>query len=153
MVNSTPRQDRESSRSPDTRFRELVLLALVLAAGPTVFAAIVLGLDLGTESVDAILLTPVWLAVAAITVAGAILVWRSRVHPLLPGLGAPARRGSVDTERLRTTLIILWAALEGQALFGVTAYYLSLDPLPLAGLPIAWVGILFSRPRREWFGR
>ncbi len=139
--------------STDARFRTLAILALALAAGPTLFAALVLALDLGSRTLEPGLITPVWAGVAAASVAGAVVLWRSRVQPMLPGLGAPVPREGVDTERLRTTLVILWALLEGQALFGVVAYYLTLDLVPLAGLPVAWVGILLGRPRRDWFGR
>lgn len=139
--------------SPDARFRELAILAFALALGPTLFAALVLGLDVGTEAVDGRLLTPIWIVTAVTSVLGAWMLWRGRVREMLPDLGARVDRGRVETGRLRVALIILWAVLEGQALFGVTVYYLTLDPVPLAGLPIAWVGIFLTRPRRDWFGR
>lgn len=87
--------------------------------------------------------------VAIIALAGAVLVWRIRVAPLLDSTEAWNSR----FPRLQTGIIIVWALVETPAILAEVVYLIYGDALSgVLGLVIIWVGIALTWPKQEWLG-
>lgn len=103
----------------------------------------------GDAAGDPALMFNLMLAVAVASVVAAILFWRARVSPLID-------RPSPDRERaaageIQTNVVIVWALIEGAALFAVVVYFLYGTTLAGAlGVALIWASLAATWPRREW---
>lgn len=95
-----------------------------------------------------------WAAAASAAIVAATALWRTRVAPLIESPRGAREDGPDGAAALQTGLVLVWAILEGAALFGVLVYYLFGTPLALAGgLLLVWLGIGITFPRSDWFPR
>lgn len=104
---------------------------------------------------DPALMFNLMLALAAAAVVAAILFWRARVAPLIdrPSSGptAPGEDWATHWGRLQTSLVIIWAMIEGASLFAVVVYFLYDMPMAgLLGVALIWSALAITWPKREW---
>lgn len=109
-------------------------------------------LDAGVRApMDPTLMFTLVVALALGAVIAAIAMWRARVEPLIAG-----GRGSDDpvarVGSIQNNVIIVWAIIEGPALFAVIVHYLYHAPLAGAvGVVLIWGALAATWPKREWF--
>ncbi|MBW3552396.1 MAG: hypothetical protein KY466_02735 [Gemmatimonadetes bacterium] len=134
-------------------------IAASLIAGVTTFALVAWSMvgERGPQSPDAAATGPViyaWAVLACGALIAAMLVWRTRITPRLESPRGPRKDEPGRQAALQSALIVVWALLEGAALFGVVVYFLYGATFPLAGgLLLVWLGIGLTFPRSEWFPR
>ena len=132
------------------------MIAASLIAGVTVFALVAWFMvrqdgPRGNEA-QASLMLYLWAALAFGAIMAAIVLWRVRIAPILESPASPAEDPVARSESLQSGLIIVWALLEGPALFGVVLYLLFGSTIPWgAGLLLVWLGIGLTFPRPGWY--
>jgi hypothetical protein len=132
------------------------IIGASMGLGVTLFAFVSWFLHLQSSptppAIDLDLAFNVWMVVAVLAIAGALLFWRTRVAPLLDGQATPVERTARAGET-QTRVVITWALLEAPALLAVVIYFLYDYPLAgLLGVVLIWVGLALTWPQREWFG-
>ena len=145
-----PRLDPATAQRIDT------YVGLSLALGVTIFAGVSWYLHQTGQAPAADpqftqLLIYAWIALTAVTTLSAVILWRSRVQPLING------NESLPRERmpqLTANLLICWALIESASLLGVTIYFLT-GTVWVAAVAevIIWVAFLVTRPQVEWYER
>ena len=134
-------------------------IAAALIGGVTTFA-VVAWVESGGEGVrpgDAAAARTMlwaWAAAASAAIVVASVIWRRKVAPLIESPRGARGQGPRGVAALQTSLVAVWAVLEGAALFGVVVYYVFGPPLAVAGgLLLVWMGIGLTFPRSDWFPR
>lgn len=132
------------------------IIGASMGLGVTLFAFVSWFLHLQSSpappAMDPDLAFNIWIVVAVVAIAGAILFWRTRVAPLIDGEAPPSER-TARAGTTQTNVIITWALLEAPALLAVVIYFLYDYPLAgLFGVVLIWVGLALTWPQREWFG-
>ena len=145
-----PRLDPATAQRIDT------YVGLSLALGVTIFAGVSWYLHQTVQAPTSDpqftqLLIYAWIALTAVTTLSAVILWRSRVQPLING------NQSLPRERmpqLTANLLICWALIESASLLGVTIYFLT-GTVWVAAVAevIIWVAFLVTRPQVEWYER
>lgn len=138
-----------------TMLRTARVLHTALVAGPLAFALVALWLQRGMAAADfdadtQRLLRYVWMAAAVGSLLLALNLWRTRVAPHIEAIAGGET--AEPPQELLSGLILVWALIEGAALFGLVMYLVT-------GLSSVWIGsvvlilgnAVFGRPRTEWF--
>lgn len=99
---------------------------------------------------DPNLMFNIMLATAVAAVLTAIAFWRARVTPLIDRAD-PEHDWFERFARIQTQIIIVWALIEGPALFAVVLYYLhDMAIAGVLGVIMIWTGLALTWPKREW---
>lgn len=105
----------------------------------------------GDVAGDPALMFNLMLGVAVASVVAAIVLWRARVSPLIER-PSPDRERRAAPGEIQTNVVMVWALIEGAALFAVVVYFLYGSALAgLLGVALIWAALAATWPRREWF--
>lgn len=132
----------------DQAYRISAIIAAAMIAGQIIFAAVSwylhnMGGQEPTETIP--ILVPIWGAMAFGGVMAAFFT-RNRLASVDP-------HAEVNVAAVQTSVIVMWALLEGPGLLGIVLYFLNGNPNVLyAALGYVLASAIFFFPRREWFG-
>lgn len=103
-------------------------------------------------AIDRDLAFNVWLGVAVVATAAAIIFWRTRVAPLIDSPASADERVRQAGE-LQTKVVITWALMEAPAMLGVLIYFFYGYVLAgVLGVAMIWAAVAATWPQPEWFG-
>ena len=106
--------------------------------------------SMAAPAVDGELMVNIMLALAFGGSLAAIVLWRARVAPLIERPTGPEDQAG-RLAALQTSVIVVWALIEGPALFAEVVYFLYGTRLAgLLGVVLIWAGLAATWPKREW---
>lgn len=140
--------------SPRQAILLMRIIGISLGTGVTLFAFVSWFLHRQdgpmAPGVDAGLIFNLYLVLFLVAAVGAILVFRSRVAPILQR-PAEETQWRARASAIQSGLIVSWALLDGAALAGEVVYLLTGHVLAGAlGLALIWAGVLLAWPNPEW---
>lgn len=139
--------------------RSARIIAAAMIAGVTLFALVAWFLvQTGGPMSDPAatgILGSIWPLVAVAAAAAAMVIWRTRIAPLIGRVPDRAEPGAARHDAaLQVSLVIHWALMEGPAVFGIAVYLLTGSLVAYAGgLLLVWLGVGLTFPRPHWFVR
>jgi hypothetical protein len=144
------------TRAPGPRdaaevLRATRLIGLALGTGVTAFALVTWYLQrqapLPTQQPW---LLHVWIVSALCLAALALMLWRTKVAPLVEVAPVPGSE-VIRARGIQTGTVTTWALVESAALFGVVLYLLDGHVLAgLVGVFMIWAAVTLAWPRPEW---
>jgi hypothetical protein len=141
--------------SPEQALLTFRIIGLSLGLGVTLFAAVSWYLNQGrtpTDAAGAGLMLNAMLAVAVGAAVAGVLFWRARVAPLIER-PHPRNDWLAHAAEVQTNVIIVWALMEGAALFAEVVYFLYGSAFAgVLGVAAIWITLGLTWPKREWLG-